>query len=45
MKDFGWFQIELLIFDFSSNFTVPDLEKFLVFELSRSMLVINQKSS
>ena len=44
-KDFGWFQIELSIFDFSSNFTGPDLQKFSVFELSRSMLVINQKSS
>ena len=42
-KDYGWFQIELLIFDFSSNFTGPDLQKFSVFELSRSMLVINQK--
>ena len=42
-KDYGWFQIELLIFDFSSNFTGPDLQKFAVFELSRSMLVINQK--
>ena len=43
LKDYGWFQIELLIFDFSSNFTGPDLQKFAVFELSRSMLVINQK--
>ena len=41
--DFGWFQIELSIFDFLSNFTGPDLQKFSVFELSRSMLVINQK--
>ena len=36
-------QIELSIFDFSSNFTGPDLQKFSVFELSRNMLVINQK--
>ena len=42
-KDFGWFQIELLIFNFSSNFTGPDLKKFSVFELSRSRLVINRK--
>ena len=42
-KDYGWFQIELLIFDFSPNFTGPDMQKFAVFELSRSMLVINQK--
>ena len=35
----------IVIFDFSSNFTGPDLQKFSVFELSRSMLVINQKSS
>ena len=42
-KDYGWFLIELLIFDFSSNFTGPDLQKFSVFELSRNMLVINQK--
>ena len=42
-KDYGWFQIELSIFDFSSNFTDPDMQKFSVFELSRSMLAINQK--
>ena len=42
-KDYGWFLIELSIFDFSSNFTGPDLQKFSVFELSRSMLVIHQK--
>ena len=42
-KDYEWFQIELLIFDFSSNFTGPDLQKFSVFELSWSMLVIIQK--
>ena len=42
-KDYGWFLIELSIFDFSSNFTGPDLQKFSVFELSRNMLVINQK--
>ena len=42
-KDYGWFLIELSIFDFSSNFTGPDLQKFSVFELLRSMLVINQK--
>ena len=40
-KDYGWFLIELSIFDFSSNFTGPDLQKFSVFELSRSMLAIN----
>ena len=44
-KDFGWFLIELSIFDFSSNFTSPDLQKFSVFELSWSTLVIHQKSS
>ena len=37
-KDFGWFQIELLIFNFSSNFTGPDLKKFSVFELSCSIV-------
>ena len=42
-KDYRWFLIELLIFDFSPNFTGPDMQKFAVFELSRSMLVINQK--
>ena len=40
-KDYGWFLIELSSFDFSSNFTGPDLQKCSVFELSRSMLVIN----
>ena len=25
-KDYGWFLIELSIFDFSSNFTGPDLQ-------------------
>ena len=25
-KDYGWFLIELLIFDFFSNFTGPDLQ-------------------
>ena len=30
-KDFGWFQIELLIFNFSSNFTGPDLKKIFSF--------------
>ena len=44
-KDYGWFLIELSIFDFSSNFTGPDLQKFSVFELSWSTLVIHQKSS
>ena len=42
-KDFGWFQIELSIFDFLSNFTGPDLQKFSVFELSRRRLVIYRK--
>ena len=42
-KDYGWFLIELSIFNFLSNFTGPDLQKFSVFELSRSMLVLNQK--
>ena len=37
--------IELPIFDFLGNFTGPDLQKFSVFKLSCSMLVINQKSS
>ena len=30
-KDYGWFLIELLIFDFLSNFTDPDQQKFSVF--------------
>ena len=40
-KDYGWILIELLIFNFSLNFTGPDLQKFSVLELSWSMLVIN----
>ena len=42
-KDYGWFLLELSIFDFSSSFTGPDLQKFSVFELLHSMLVIHQK--
>ena len=30
-KDYGWFLIELQIFNFSSNFTGPDLQQFSVF--------------
>ena len=30
-KDYGWFLIELSIFDFSSNFTGPDLLNFQLF--------------
>ena len=41
-KVYGCFLIELSIFNFSSNFTGPYLQ---VFELSRSMLVMDQKSS
>ena len=37
------FLIELSIFDFSSNFTGPDLQKFSAFELLRSMLVQSKK--
>ena len=44
-KDYGCFLIECSIFNFSSNFTGPDLQQFSVFELSRSMLVMHQKSS
>ena len=44
-KDYGWFLIELSIFDFTSNFTCPDLQKVSVFELSWSTIVINEKSS
>ena len=44
-KDYGCFLKELSIFNFSSNFTGPDLQYFSVFELSRSMLVMHQKSS
>ena len=44
-KDYGWFLIELLIFDFSSNLTAPDMQKFTFFELSQKMLVMHQKSS
>ena len=43
-KDYGWFLIELSIFDFTSNFTCPDLQKVSVFELSWSTLVIHQKA-
>ena len=39
--DYGWFLIELSNLDFSSNFTVPDLKNFSVFELSWSTLVIH----
>ena len=42
-KGYGWFLIELSIFDFSSNFRVQDLQKFSVFELSWSTLVIIKK--
>ena len=44
-KDYGWFLIELSIFDFTSNFTCPDLQNVSVFELSWSKIVIHQKSS
>ena len=44
-KDYGWFLIDLSIFDFSSNLTVPHLHWFSVFELSLRMLVIHQKIS
>ena len=44
-KDYGWFLMELSIFDFSSNFTGPDLQKFSIFELSWSTLLIHHKSS
>ena len=44
-KDYGCFLIELSIFNFSSNFTGPDLQLFSVCELRRSMLVMEQKSS
>ena len=43
-KDYGCFLIELSIFNFLSNFPGPDLQQFSVFELSRSMLVMHQKS-
>ena len=38
-KDYGCFLLELSIFNFSSNFTGPELQWFSDFELSRSMLV------
>ena len=44
-RNYGWILKELLIFDFPSNFTGPDLQEFSVFELSWSMLVIHQQSS
>ena len=44
-KDYEWILTELLIFDFPSNFTGPDLQEFSVFEQSWSMLVIHHKSS
>ena len=44
-KYYGWFLIELSIFDFLSSFTGPDLQKFSIFELPRCMLVMHQKSS
>ena len=44
-KDYGWFHIELQFFDFQSNFIGPYLQKFSVFELSWSTLVIYQKRS
>ena len=40
-KDYGWFLIELSVFDFSLNFTGPDMQKFSGFELLRSMIVIH----
>ena len=43
-KDYGCFVIELSIFNFLSNFPGSDLQQFSVFELSRSMLVMQQKS-
>jgi len=39
------FLIELWIFNFSSNFTGPDLQTFSIFELSQNMLVMHQESS
>ena len=42
-KNYGWFLIELSIFDFSSNLTGPDLQYLSASELSQSMLVIHQK--
>ena len=39
-KEYGWFLIELSIFDLSSNFTGPNLQQFSVFELSQNMLVM-----
>ena len=45
LESCGWFLIELLIFDFSSNFTATDLQKFSFFELLQKMLVMHQKSS
>ena len=44
-KDYGWFLIELSIFDFSSNFIGPDLQYFSVLELSQSMFFMHRKIS
>ena len=43
-KDYGSFLIELSIFDFSPNFTGPDLQQFSVFVLWVSMIVMYQKA-
>ena len=37
--------IELSIFNFSLNFTGPDLQLFLAFKLSQSMLDMHQKAA
>ena len=51
-KSYGWFLIELSIFDFSSNFTCPDLQKLLNFSTTTvhvsyasKKLLIKQKTS
>ena len=42
-KDYGWFVIELSIFDFSSNFTGPDLQKFSGFFTNMEYMIYSSK--
>ena len=42
--DYGWFLMGLLIFDFSSNLTGPDMQKFSVLRISRNRRAVNQES-
>ena len=44
-KDYGWLLIGLLIFNFSSNLTGPDMKEFLVFGILYNLRGNHQESS